>query len=88
MAKSKTGFANIVYPIYKWDERLSVDIEVEKPNEKIYMPVGYNEKKPDDGDLGNKHYRRYYNKELEKVIDPNGENLVVSPFLTENITRA
>ena len=51
------------------------------------MPVGFNLKKPDDNDKGNIHYRRYYNKELEHVIDPNGEQLVVSPFLTENITK-
>lgn len=51
------------------------------------MPVGYNLKRPADDEKGNKHYRRYYNKELENVVDPNGENLVVSPFLTERITR-
>lgn len=62
-------------------------MEVDKPSEKIYMPVGYNLKRPADDEKGNKHYRRYYNKELENVIDPNGENLVVSPFLTERITR-
>ena len=87
MAKSKVGFSNVVYPTYKWDDRLKIDVEAEKPNDKIYMPVGFNLKKPDDNDKGNKHYRRYYNKELEDVIDPNGEQLVVSPFLTENITK-
>jgi len=51
------------------------------------MPVGYNEKKPDDGEQGNKHYRRYFPNELENVQDPNGDYLVVSPFLSEHITR-
>jgi len=73
LAKTRAGFANVVYPAYKWDERLSVDIEVEMPSEKIYLPIGYNLKRPNDDEDGNKHYRRYYNKELENVIDPNGE---------------
>lgn len=76
-----------MYPVYKFDERLQVDREVEHPSDQIFVPVGYNEKRPADDDLGNKHYRRYYGKELEKVIDPNGNQLVVSPFLSEQITR-
>lgn len=87
LLKSKTGFSNIVYPIYKWDDRLKIDVEVEFPSDKIFMPVGYNLKKPEDGDLGNKHYRRYYSAPLENVKDANGEFLVVSPFLSERITR-
>jgi hypothetical protein len=42
LAKTKVGFSNVVYPTYKWDERLNIDVEVEKPNEQIYMPVGWN----------------------------------------------
>lgn len=87
MAQSKAGFANVAYPKYKWDERLSVDVEVEPPSDKIFLPVGYNVKKPADGELGNKHYRRYYPDELENVKDANGDHLVVSPFLAERITR-
>lgn len=66
---------------------MNVDREVDFPDEKIFFPVGYNVKKPDDGDKGNKHYRRYYSKPLENVLDPNGNPLVVSPFLSEQITR-
>ena len=51
------------------------------------MPVGYNLKKPNDGELGNKHYRRFYPKELESIVTANGDKLVVSPFLTETITK-
>lgn len=76
-----------MYPTYKYDERLKVDIEVDKPNENVFMPVGYNLKKPNDGELGNKHYRRFYPKELESIVTANGDKLVVSPFLTETITK-
>lgn len=66
---------------------MRVDVEVKHPPDKIFFPVGYNVKKPADGENGNKHYRRYYSKPLENVVDPNGNSLVVSPFLTEQITR-
>lgn len=84
---SKDGASNVVYPKYKWDDRIKVDVEVEFPPEKIFLPVGYNVKKPADGEVGNKHYRRYYPDELENVKDNNGDHLVVSPFLSEKITR-
>jgi hypothetical protein len=49
----------------------------------MFMPLGH--------DLtpggGQKHYRRYYPDELEDVVDPFGDHLLKSPFLTEGITR-
>ena len=83
ISQSRTGFANVCWPTYKFDDRLQVDREVEHPSDQIFFPVGYNEKRPADDEKGNKHYRRYYNKPLEEVLDPNGNPLVVSPFLTE-----
>ena len=86
MAKSKVGFSNIVYPIYKWDERLSVDVEVDGPSEKIYMPVGYNLKRPADGELGNKHYRRYYNKEADKEFKINLSTNINKTIISKDAT--
>ena len=87
MASSKTGFANIVWPVYKYDDRLSIDVEANAPSEQMFMPVGYNLTAPADPKKGNKHYRRFYPDELENVIDALGEPLVKTPFLTEKITR-
>ena len=34
------------------------------------------------------HFRRFYNKALEEVVDEKGELMIESPFLAEKITAA
>lgn len=75
LAGSRDGAANFIAPKYKFDERLGVDREVERPPENLFMEIGYNRKKDDKI----KHYRRYYCDELEKVSDI----MPPSPFLLE-----
>jgi hypothetical protein len=53
----------IVDPKYKLDERLKIDREYGEPSKELYIGLGWDETK----DEGKKHYRRYYNTELEKV---------------------
>ena len=67
-------------PIYKLDERLKVDKEVDPPHDHIYMGLGWDETK----DSNRKHYRQFYNGELEndKEIFPRK-----SPFDTFEIKR-
>lgn len=77
---SKDGVSNVIYPKYKYDERLKVDREVEFPPENLFMPLGYN-KNPEDKET--KHYRRYYPDELENIR----EVMPASPFLHEDINR-
>ena len=56
MDSSKDGANNVIKPKYKYDERLKVDVEVDIPDSKLFMEVGFNKTKEDE----NKHYRRYY----------------------------
>ena len=83
MMKSKDGFSNVIAPVYKYDERLKIDREVEFPPKQLFMPVGYDP----EPKAGKKHYRRYFTEELEKVKDDEGQNLVQPPFLLEKISR-
>ena len=55
--------ANIVMPEYEYDEEMLVDREVNKPPAALFIGCGWDE----DKDTKRKHYRRYYNKPLEKV---------------------
>ena len=71
-------------PRYKYDERLRVEVEVDKPPPSLFKAIGYN-KKPTDGV---KHYRRYYPDELENVKDKYGIPIINSPFIKENIYRS
>lgn len=80
MEDNQDGNANLIYPKYKYNERLKVDIEVEAPPNNLFMPIGHNVK-PEDGI---KHYRRYYTDELENCR----EVIPQLPFLHEDITRA
>lgn len=50
-------------PKYKLDERLKVDREFEHPPGAIYMGLGWDE----DRNTKRKHYRQYYQDELENV---------------------
>jgi len=70
---------NVLRPVYKFDERLGVEREVDIPPETVFMPIGYDRAKDD----GIKHYRRYYPDELENIE----EVMQSSPFLREDIYR-
>lgn len=48
-------------PKYAKDERLKVDREVNPPPSALYIPLGWDE----DSTTKRKHYRLYYNDELE-----------------------
>ena len=65
-------------PQFEEDDRLRRKVEVNKPDDKIYMPIGYN-REPDDG---LKHYRHFVNEELE-----NTEYIGKSPFNIYEIMR-
>jgi len=60
-------FKNILYPKYQFDERLKINREVNKPPSTLYFELGYNETHPTDPKLEKKHYRRYYDDELENI---------------------
>ena len=74
----------IIQPVYKYNERLKIDIETDFPDKALFEAVGYNE----NPQSAKKHYRRYYTLSLEKAADAHGNKFVESPFLAERITRA
>ena len=78
------AFGNKVMPIYKYDERLRIDREVDPPPSSIFKAIGYN-KNPEDSV---KHYRRYYPDELENMKDKFGVPIINSPFIKELIYRS
>ncbi len=39
--KQKDAYKNIVMPLYKFDDRLKVEREIEKPPESLFKDVGY-----------------------------------------------
>jgi hypothetical protein len=65
--------SNTLRPKYKLDERLQVHREVDMPPENMFIGLGWDET-PEDN---RKHYRRFYNDELEFVKDVMP---VVTPF--------
>jgi hypothetical protein len=67
-------------PVYKRDERLKVDREVDPPPDSIFMGLGWD---PDQTSK-KKHYRRFYPDELENIKDVMP---VPSPFDTFDIKR-
>ena len=72
-------------PIYKFDERLKVEREIEKPPASLFKEIGHDPIPR----AGKKQYRRYFPNELEKIIDPTTNDLLIkSPFITEKIYRA
>ena len=79
LADSKDGGRNKIMPRYQYDERLKRDMECDIPDSKLFLEIGFN-KTPEDQI---KHYRRYFQKELENVE----EVMQDSPFLTEKIFR-
>lgn len=78
------SYGNKVMPIYKYDERLKIDREVDPPPSSIFKAIGY-DKNPADQIM---HYRRYYPEELENVKDRHGNPIINSPFITENLFRS
>jgi hypothetical protein len=56
---------NIILPKYKFDDRLKMHREVDKPPAAVFMPLGYN-KAPEDN---KKHYRKFFDDELENDTD-------------------
>lgn len=50
-------------PQYETDQRLKVDREIDPPPQEIFMGLGWDENR----DTGRRHYRHYYNDELEFV---------------------
>ena len=81
---NKSAFANVIMPVYRYDERLKIEREYGPPAASLFKEVGHD---PEPG-AGRKHYRRYHPDELENVKDERGELLMASPFLTEKVTRA
>ena len=55
--------AVIQMPKYELDRRLKVDREVNKPNENLYIGLGWDE----NSTTKRRHYRQYYPDELENI---------------------
>jgi hypothetical protein len=91
------AFDNIVFPQFKYDERLKVDREVKIPSNQLFYPVGYvkdskeydKEKLVESDTLPSKHYRRFYPLELENATSVGNSKLKIfeSPFQKLNIYR-
>lgn len=45
--KSKDGAANLIFPKYKYDQRLDIDKEVDIPPANLFMEIGFNKTKDD-----------------------------------------
>jgi hypothetical protein len=63
---------NVVFPNYEYDERLMIHREGIPPPKEVYIAVGYDQKH----DSKQKHYRRFYEDELENIE----EVMPKSPF--------
>jgi len=79
MAENKFASLNRIWPQYKYDERLKIDIETEAPDSSLFMEIGHNKTSADKV----KHYRRYFRDELEKIDDV----MPGCPFINEGIHR-
>jgi hypothetical protein len=55
------AFSTVIMPNYKRDARLKVDKEFNPPPDTLFIPLGWDE----DATTKRKHYRQYYNDELE-----------------------
>lgn len=73
----------VILPKYEFDTRLNIQREVQKPPATIYMEMGFNSEHPTDPSLEKKHYRRFYDDELENVK----EIFPKMPFYTVDIIR-
>lgn len=54
-------------PEYEFDERLKIRREVKKPPPTVFIELGYNDKPPENPDDEKKHYRKYFDDELENI---------------------
>ena len=79
-AQGNSSAANIIMPKYKHDDILDCDREINKPPETLYIGLGWDE----DSTTERKHYRRFFNDELENVKDVLA---ISSPFQTYEIKR-
>ena len=70
----------ILMPEYTEDHRLKIDREVNKPSEKLYLGLGWDE----DGTTKRRHYRKFYADELENITEVMPKP---SPFNSYNIKR-
>lgn len=70
----------IIQPKYRLDERLGVDREYDPPSDALYIGLGWDE----DKKTKRKHYRLFYNDELEEVEEVFPEK---SPFNSYDIMR-
>ena len=70
---------NVVYPTYEYDDRLKIHREGITPPKEVFIPVGYDPQH----DSKQKHYRRFYEDELENIE----EVMPRSPFQTFKILR-
>ena len=77
MASNKNATRNVIWPTYKFDERLKVDREVDIPDPNMFFEIGYN-RTPEDKI---KHYRRIWTNELELVeeVMPGGGPFMLEP---------
>jgi hypothetical protein len=71
------GRATVIRPTYEMDERLGVLVEVNKPPTNLFMELGWDrEPNSDEGYIGEKHYRKYHNHELESTKEIMSETTV------------
>jgi hypothetical protein len=52
-------------PKYEFDDVLAIDRECDLPPAALFIGLGWDE----DATTKRRHYRRFYNKELEKIKD-------------------
>jgi hypothetical protein len=69
----------LVYPKYRFDERLKIEREIDCPPPSLFIGLGFNP----HSKAGKRHYRRYYPDELEDVA----EVIPRKPFYEESIFR-
>ena len=79
-AQGNSSAKNVIMPKYKHDDVLDCDREIKKPPETLYIGLGWDE----DSTTKRKHYRRFFNDELENV---KAVLHFASPFQTYEIKR-
>ena len=79
-ALGKDSVKNTIEPKYEEDPRLKVDRETQIPPETLFLGLGWDE----DRDTHRKHYRRFFPKELENVVEVMPKP---TPFETYNLMR-
>lgn len=57
------AFNIVIKPKYQLDKRLKVDRECQQPSSKLYIGLGWDE----DSQTNRKHYRKFYDDELENI---------------------